>query len=211
MDEVVIITDDQPMAAGFFGEGRWLTDFITPEAIDVQTEHDRLTEGLRTIDEKIAALQQWVVNEIKYTPLVKGRLIIEGHSSFQPDLWSSPAITARVKVGNCANKAFLLASLLRNDLAPNQVYCVLGNLHNGHTGGHAWVQVRLDGLDYILEPTMVRDLVLADVAERYEMVHLFNDQEAYFVEGRTLMVPFTACYSDWLSDYLDWAFIEGRK
>lgn len=208
-----IAIDDQPIDATFFGEGRWLTDFITPNAIDIRQLHKDLTQGITTIDDRIAALHNWVASKIKYKRFIKGKIWVEGKSSVQDDLWNMPSITARVKVANCANKAFLLTSLLRQDLPSSQVHCVLGNLHNGSPGGHAWVQVKFGGLDYIVEATKadVPALVPAPAADRYEAVHLFNDETAYAIEGRTVMVPLTECYSTWLSDYLNWSYIEGRK
>jgi len=207
------LIDDQPISATFFGEGRWLTDFVTPNALDIQVLHKDITEGLDTLDERLAALRDWVASNIKYTKFVKGKLWIGGKSSAQDDLWNMPSITARVKVGNCANMSFLLASLIRNELPVNQVYCVLGNLYNGKPGGHSWVQTRLRGADYVMESTRadVSPMIPVTAADRYEAVHLFNDQEAYAIEGRTVLEPFTECFSTWLSDYLNWAYIEGRK
>jgi len=207
------LIDDQPISATFFGEGRWLTDFVTPNALDIQALHKDITEGLDTLDERLVALHDWVACNIKYTRFVKGKLWVGGKSSAQDDLWSMPSITARVKIGNCANMSFLLASLVRNELPANQVYCVLGNLYNGKPGGHCWVQARLRGADYIMESTRADapPMVPVTAADRYEVVHLFNDQEAYAIEGKTVMEPFTMCYSTWLRDYLDWAYIKGRK
>jgi len=212
MPETIPI-DNQPISATFFGEGRWLTDFVTPHAIDVKELYKGLTEDIDTIEEKVAAVHGWVSSKIKYKRFIQGKLSIEGKTSTQEDLWSLPSITARVGVGNCANKAFLLASLLRNELSPNQVHCVLGNLYNGKPGGHAWVQVNLGGQEYIVESTQpdVQSLIPAYSVDRYEAVHLFNDEGAYAIEGRTVMEPFTACFSTWLRDYLDWGYIEGRK
>ena len=205
--------DNQPISATFFGEGRWLTDFITPEAIDIKELHKNLTQGITGLEDRIAALHSWVASQVRYTKFVKGRLSIEGKSSVQEDLWNMPSITARVKVGNCANKAFLMASLLRQDMSSSQVHCVLGNLYNGKAGGHAWVQAKLGGIDYIIETTraVVSPLVLASYADRYEAVHLFNDETALAIEGRTVMEPMTACFSTWLSDYLNWSYIDGGK
>jgi len=205
--------DDQPISATFFGEGRWLTDFVTPNAIDIKELHRDLTQGITSLEDKIAALHNYVASQIRYTRFVKGRLWVEGKSSIQDDLWNLPSITARVKVANCANKAFLMTSLLRQDMSSSQVYAVLGNLYNGKPGGHAWVQAKLSGQDYIIEATRadVPALILASTANRYEAVHLFNDETAYAIEGKTVMEPMTACYSTWLSEYLDWAYIEGRK
>ena len=208
-----IAIDDQPISATFFGEGRWLTDFITPNSIDIEGIYKDLTQGVPSLEDRIAVLHNFVAANIRYTKFVKGRLWIAGKSSVQDDLWNSPSITARVKVGNCANKAFLMTSLLRQELSPSQVHCVLGNLYNGKAGGHAWVQVTLNGQDYIVETTRpdVQPLVSVSNTERYEAVHLFNDEGTYAIEGKTVMEPMTACFSTWLSDYLDWAYIEGRK
>ncbi len=204
--------DDQPIAATFFGEGRWLTDFITPEAIDVRELHADLTADIHTLEERIAALHGWV-SSLTYKKSVKGTLKIDGKVSYQNDLWTTPGITSRIKVGNCATKSFLLASLIRLELPASEVHCVLGNLYNGKAGGHAWVQVQLHGVDYIVESTREDAPVLVStrIAHRYEEVHIFNDKDVYFIEGRTVMEPYTACFSTWLSDYLDWAYIEGRK
>ena len=116
-------------------------------------------------------------------------------------------------VHNCANKSFLLTSLLRNELPSSEVYCVLGNLHNGKPGGHAWVQLGLDNEQYTMESTMptAPPLIPISQAVRYEAVHFFNDESVYAVEGRTQLVPFTNCYSTWLSDYLNWAYIERQR
>lgn len=208
-----IAIDDQPISATFFGEGRWLTDFITPNALDIKELYKDLTQGITSLDEKIAAMHNYVASQIRYTRFVKGKLWVEGKSSVQDDLWNLPSITARVKVANCSNKAFLLCSLLRQDMSSNQVYAALGNLYNGKPGGHAWVQVKLGGQDYIIEATRadVPALVLASSADRYEAVHLFNDETAYAIEGRTVMEPMTACYSTWLSDYLNWSYIRGER
>jgi len=118
-----------------------------------------------------------------------------------------------ILVHNCANKSFLLASLLRCEFPPQDVHCILGNLYNGKPGGHAWPQIKLNGVEYIMESTRpdVPPLVLASAADRYEEVHQFNDITVYSVEGKTVMEPFAACYSTWLVDYLDFAYIEGRK
>jgi len=207
----VVQVDDQPISATFFSEGRWLTDFITPDTLEIKKLYQDITKGISDQGERLAALRSWVANKIRYVPFVKGKLWIEGRSSVQTDLWNSPAITALVKVGNCANMSFLLTSLVRNELSAGEVSCVLGNLYNGKPGGHAWVQCHLNGTDFIMEstrpdsPTMVKALI----ADRYEPVHFFNDQKVETIEGRTVMTPFSRCYSEWLTDYLDWAYIEG--
>jgi transglutaminase-like putative cysteine protease len=209
----IIPIDDQPMAATFFGEVRRLTDFITPDALEVQELHKKLTEGMNNSIDKITACWKWVASQVKYVEFVRGRLWIGNKVSVQNDLWPPPETTIRTRVGNCAVKSFLLASLIRNELPPDQVYCALGNLYNGKPGGHAWVSLNLAGQEYVMESTTptAPPLVPASMAKRYEAVHYFNDSEVFAVEGKTQMIPMTACYSTWLTDYLNWAYIESQR
>ncbi len=213
MPKIRIATDDQPISSRFFGEAKWLTEFVTPESLEVNTLYKKLTEGQETLEEKLIACWYWVADKVRYKKFITGTLRIEGKAEYQNDLWCDPSLTIRTKVGNCANKAFLLTSLLRWDLPADNVFCVLGNLNNnGDSGGHAWCQVNLGGADYIMESTRpdVPHLIKASIATKYEAVHLFNDKEVFYVEGMTVMEPFTAAYSPWLKDYLDWSYIKGQ-
>lgn len=209
----IVAIDDQPINAGFFNAGSWLTDYITPKDLEVQKLYRVLTDEAVSSQERITACWRFVASNIRYTPFVRGRMWIDGQVSDQNDLWNLPAITRRVQIGNCANKSFLLTSLYLNEPSISKVYCVLGNLLNGGRNGHAWVEIEYGGIRYISETTRsdIPPLVPAALTERYEAVHFFNDKEVFAVEGRTLMEPFTACYSDWLRDYLDWAYIEGNR
>lgn len=211
--EGIINIDDQPISATFFGEGKWLSEFITPDALEVQKLYKGITENIGSTEEKVKACQRWVASEITYEEFITAKIQIGNKGFVQRDLWMNPSLTRRVGVGNCANKAFLLTSLLRNLLPVKDVYAVLGNLYDGETGGHAWVQAKLNERQFILETTRpdVPSLVLASAATRYEPVHYFNDREAFAIEGRTVMEPFKSFYSTWLKDYLDMAYIEGRK
>jgi len=208
-----ISIDNQPISATFFGEGRWLTDFVTPDALEVKELHDSLTKDIDELGEIIKVCRDWVANNVRYTRFVKGKVWMNGKTSVQGDLWNLPSVTARVGVGNCANMSFLVCSLLRKELPADEVYVVLGNLHNGKPGGHGWVEALLGGTNYIIETTRadVPALVPASAAERYEAVHLFNDQKVLAVEGRTIMEPMTECYSTWLRDYLSWSYIESQR
>ena len=212
MDTIIKI-DDQPIAASFFGEVRRLTDFITPDALEVQDLYEELTQGIKDSTERISACWQWVASKVKYVKFVRGKVWINGKSSVQNDLWTMPEMTVRTLVGNCAVKSFLLASLLRNELPADQVYCALGNLYNGKPGGHAWINLKLDGEDYIMESTTPKApaMVASHLVERYEAVHFFNDEKVLAVEGKTQLFPYTDVYSSWLSDYLNWAYIHGDR
>jgi transglutaminase-like putative cysteine protease len=209
----VIAIDNQPIAASFFGEGQWLTDLITPNALDIQSLYQQLTQGISNSQERIIACWNWVTSQVKYVKFVKGYLWVNGRSSVQKDYWQPPSLSIETRVGNCATKSFLLCSLLRNELPPDQVYCTLGNLHNGKVGGHAWVTLKLADEEYVMESTTptAPPLVPSSMARRYEPVHYFNDQVIQVVEGKSQILPYTLCYSTWLSDYLNWAYIEKQR
>jgi len=203
--------NDQPIAAGFFGEGNWLTTFITPNALTVQNLYKEITQGIDNQHDRLIALWHWVAS-LKYTKFVKAKMWVDGHSSVQQDYWAPPSITAKVRVGNCATKSFLLASLLRNELPVEKVHCVLGNLYQpGDKGGHAWIELQPNGESYVMESTRadMKPMVPASAADIYESVVYFNDEEVSFIEGRTVVEPFTAVYIEWLKDYLDWTYIAG--
>lgn len=208
MEANVLPIDDQPISATFFDEGRWLSDFVTPDEPDIIKLWQKITKGLYTSGDRITACWDWVANQVKYKNFIRAEIKIEGKYSFQDDFWQTPAMCAKTLVGNCCNKAFLLASLLRNELESDQVYCVLGNLFNGTEGGHAWVEVDIGSCCYIVEATRNDvPMIITDQAERYQPVHYFNDKGVLAVPGRTVMTPFQACYSDWLRDYLQWSYI----
>jgi len=209
-EKAAVPIDDQPIAAGFWGQGSWLTDFITPDAFDISDLYKQITEGITDSNEKILACWRWVASQVKYVKFVRGRIWINGRSAVQNDYWPPPSLTIQTRVGNCASKSFLLTSLLRNLLSADEVYCVLGNLYNGKAGGHAWVKLNLDDGEHYMESTMptAPPMVPATAAQRYEAVHYFNDEKVLAIEGRTVLTPFTACYSEWLRSYLHWAYIK---
>jgi len=186
----VLPIDNQPIAATFFGEGRWLTDFITPRELEVQKLLKDLTINEHDLRNKIINCRDWVAQELRYVVAVRAKITVEGKSSSQPDYWMPPSMAILTKVGNCAVKSFLLTSLLRNLLSENSVYCVLGNLYSGTPGGHAWTEINLDGEDFLLEATRpdVPPLIpISEVSQHYEAVHYFNDKQIYAVPGKTQM------------------------
>jgi hypothetical protein len=204
--------DNQPIEANFFQEGQWLTEFVQPGNLEVINLYKGITSDRMTPEQIVAACRDWVASQVRYVRFVRGKMWIEGNISEQEDLWSPPGITIRVKVGNCANKSFVICSLLRNIFSEDEVYVVLGNLNSATPGGHAWVEVLINGNNYIVEGTQIAvpPLVSCSIANRYESVHYFNDKQLRTVPGKTVMVPFADAYSPWLKDYLDWAYIKGR-
>jgi len=214
MQADAIQVDDQPISSTFFGEGKWLTQFVTPDALEVQDLHQTLTENIDEAEERLLACWDFVADKVKYVSFVKAKMWVNGKSSVQGDYWQNPSQVIRTRIGNCANKAFLLASLARQDLPAEQVKVVLGNLHQPPgAGGHAWVEVNINSQPYIMESTKgnMQPLVATKVADIYEAVMYFNDKTVEAIPDRSILTPFTAVYAEWLKDYLDWSFIEGRK
>ena len=88
---------------------------------------------------------------------------------------------------NCANRSFLLASLLKNELPVlGQVYCVMGNLSNNSAGSHAWVQAQIDGKLYILEATITdkaRAIIPVACLDIYRGEVYFDEDTVYTNDG----------------------------
>ncbi|GAH81390.1 unnamed protein product, partial [marine sediment metagenome] len=49
------------------GTNPMLTDFVTPNAIDIKELHKNLTEGITSLEDRIAALHNYVASQIRYT------------------------------------------------------------------------------------------------------------------------------------------------
>ena len=209
--ENIEIIDDQPINASFFREGKWLREYVTPGNLEVNNAANNVVGNLSVLSDQIRACQVYV-GSMKYVPYIGGTCQIMGHIQTVKDLWVEPGLLVKIRVGNCANKSFLLTSMLRTFMQPTDVVCVLGNLYNGHASGHAWVQATIKGIDYVVEATRpdVPPVPAANAA-RYEPVHLFNDETVTAIPGKTVMTPFRACYSTWLKDYLDWSYINGGR
>ena len=208
--ETSVPTDDQPIgghggSATLLGESKWLTEWITPNALDIQATYRALTEGLRTRGERVMEILGFIA-DYRYTRFVKVAGSVAGKRFVQYDAWLEPASALRAPALNCANRSFALTSLLRCELSSEEVFCVLGNLHMEGQGGHAWVMVR-NGHDYILESTSPRVRsrpIRIEDAEPYEAVVFFNDAGVRMVPGVEVLEPFSACFCvPWLEDYLD--------
>ncbi len=95
MEPNAIVIDNQPISAGFFGEGRWLTDYVTPEQPDIQVLYREITKGLTSPEDKITACWDWVATQVKYKTFITASLNIEGKKSVQDDYWQNPSVCAR--------------------------------------------------------------------------------------------------------------------
>jgi len=104
-------------------------------------------------DEFILAAWDLVGRKIRYSAY--GSTIKFFDSSVSCQRCLLPEQVLRRRSANCAGKAHLLVSLLRNRLPEDRVYMAIGGLAEDHVGGHAWVIVQgHTGVWYVLESTM---------------------------------------------------------
>lgn len=205
----LVLADSQAIDSRF-GEAIWLTSFITPDNPEVMLKYQQITEGLMSSTERIFALWQYVAS-IPYRETIKAKITINGRTKRQSDCWLYPAeVIALAPVANCANKSFLLTSLLMNELPPSDVRCVLGHISLDGIGAHAWVEVNIEGTYQILESTVTdpqKAMVPVHLATIYDPVIYFTDESVYNVIEREnseaiLNERFGFCAIPYLSEYI---------
>jgi len=201
--EEALPINDQPISeATLFDESRWLSEWVTPDNLEIRTEYEGLTEGLTDSWNKVMACFNRVL-DIPYTEAVKVKIYVDGRTFVQKDAWLDPGQALRAPKLNCANRSFLLASLLRQQYLPDKVWVVLGNLNLDGLGGHAWVLLRANQ-DYILETTSPKIRAPITHSDAHEEVIFFNDKEVRAVPERQIKEPFSKCWCHpLLEDYLD--------
>jgi len=106
---------------------------------------------------------EWVVANIAYpwgTHIVEDwheerrYRLKDGRSRFENlsvDFWNYPSETMRDRVGDCEDRAILLASLLRTTLSERQVWVTVGKFRQW---GHVWVSVATHAGWEVLETTL---------------------------------------------------------
>jgi len=186
--EDIIISDKR-----FAGETYHITDWITPYALEVQCLFDQL----KSDDPKQTLINcwQWLNDNVSYPTNCLGaavdrqELISFGtlHYINSTDFWQFASETiararlarkyGRKTLGDCEDMAVIMVSLMRNQLSPQDVYCVMGGYFNSQAAGHAWVKCRLDGEWHIIDPT-IKVGKPVDMS-RYDEYILFNDVEIH--------------------------------
>jgi len=181
----LIVADNQPIDARF-GDSVWLTSYITPDNPDVRLKYLEITNDIFSSNDRIEALWRYVA-EFKYKKIISSTLSTPGKTFRQDDTWFFPAEAMLLENLNCANRSFLLTSLLKNELsAHGQVYCVMGVLSNNGTGNHAWVEAQIDGRIYILEATITdkaRAIIPVNCLDIYKGEVYFDEESVYAVYG----------------------------
>lgn len=204
---MLIKADNQPISARF-GDAVWITEFITPDNPDVRLKYEALVSRGQSPEEVATSLWRYVVM-LPYTPAVPAIMKVGGRAVGQRDTWFFPREVIQFKKSNCANKSFLMTSLLKNYLpSPGQVFCTLGVL-NG-IGNHAWVETNISGKRYIIETTQPRTprvLIPAEQLDAYDPMVYFDETSVYATipnmdVGRVVSSHFGVCAIPFLNDYL---------
>jgi len=200
-----ISCEDQPIsAASLMGENRYLTSWIDPSNLEIQQAYKQLTEGITDQRQRITAAWEFV-RDIPYTSYVKSRILVDGRSFTQHDVWLDAGQALRVGKLNCMNKSVLLANLLRQELPAEDVWVCLNNVNVNGTDGHAVGYIRM-GEDYLLEttnPEIRSPFLRAKDMDIYEAVVWMNDKEVRCIPNTELREPFSICCVRWLSDYIN--------
>lgn len=203
------LADNQPISARW-GGANWITDFVTPENPTVQLTYDKLAGGQTDPDAVTQSLWYFVSHQ-PYVPLMGSTLRAVGETDHQKDTWFFPSEAITLAKGNCANKSFVLASLMKNYFkAPGQVYVVVGNLHMGEIGAHAWVELNDASGSYIVEttqPNVEKYLIPTSLATAYEPKVYFDETSVFTAYYDTDVVDtldqhFGVCAIPFLKDYL---------
>lgn len=200
--------DNQPILASILNERCLLTSWITPDSLEIQNKYDELTRGLESIEDKVKVCLGYV-SSIPYTNFVRVSANVAGKIFTQPDCWLLLEQALYAPKLNCANKTYLLVSLLRQELPTENIWACLGNLNSDHQDGHAFGYLRLNNKDYILETTNPavknKPIPIETVGDLYEDVIYVSDKEVRAIQERNVREPFSACYHciPFLRDYLD--------
>lgn len=102
-----------------------------------------ITAGAKSDDEKVRAIQAWVVRNVEYTE--------DKDQWGYEELWQPPMVTLSTRKGDCEDGAFLIMSLALNaGVDPDRLRFYGGEVKAGEgaaTGGHGWVAYRRESDD----------------------------------------------------------------
>ncbi|MEM6279142.1 MAG: transglutaminase-like domain-containing protein [Verrucomicrobiota bacterium] len=130
-------------------------------------------------EERIVALWQQIADQCEYQ-------LDQDHSeSREREVWKHSLQTWEEKAGDCEDTSILLADVLLS--AGFEARVAIG--WNGNIGQHAWVTVRVEDRQYVLESTLqdrisLQNLVSSEeAAPFYQPEQLFDRENLYFTES----------------------------
>jgi predicted transglutaminase-like cysteine proteinase len=168
------------LAADTQGRFRYMNEFLTGYAPPA-----RFRKGQSRLEE-LMTIWQAVARQCRYT---------KDSGTDNNDAWQTGLETQVMGKGDCEDTSILLADWLLS--RGFQARVALGRY--AERGGHAWVVVRLDEKDYLLESTegashATAPPLLSDLGSRYVPEVLF-DREAFYTRHQAIV--------GWQGDY--WA------
>jgi hypothetical protein len=208
MDSLKVV-DNQPISARH-GDSFWLTDFITPNNPSVKVKYKELVNNRASVNDRLTALWHYVARQ-PYRETIPSTLSVGGESIPQHDTWFFPAEAMSIPESNCANRTFLLASLIKNELPElGQVYGTMGYIILDGIGAHAWVTIDIPGGPYIIEttqPNLERAFIPLRDAAAYRPMLYFDESQVLSITPEQnpqeiLNRPFGLCAVPFLEDYL---------
>jgi predicted transglutaminase-like cysteine proteinase len=158
------------VAPGMDGRYRFVNEFL--EGYKPPVKH--LIDQSRRAE--LMTIWQTVTAGCRYTTDIGS---IQGSNAAAParEIWQTARETERLGRGDCEDSAILLTEWL---LARGfEARVAAGFVTGPGGGGHAWVVVRLDGTEYLLEPTegangAQRLLTISEAGPRYAPLVLFD-------------------------------------
>ena len=124
-----------------------LSQLVNPRS--VADLADNLDTG--TLDDFILNAWDYVGSDIDY--VYYGSILHFYDSTVQCQRCLLPDQVISTGKANCVGKSILLTSILRNRIDADSVYTVIGEYHIDSIGGHAWVQVKRNGIWHLIEAT----------------------------------------------------------
>lgn len=125
-------------------------------------------------EERVVAMWQRVADRCDYQ--------LDHHRSSQREVWKTPSETWNEKAGDCEDTSLLLADALLS--AGFEARVAIG--WNGNIGQHAWVVVRVEDRQYVIETTLQENIAMeslvpaAQAADYYQPEQLFDRGHLYY-------------------------------
>ena len=172
------------LAVGTNGEIRKATDFLE----GFQLEATRSGEGRSSEEDRLIALWGRVGDQCEYE-LDQDRppgVDMNAGQARSREVWKLSRETWEEAAGDCEDTSILLADVLIG--AGFEARVAIG--WNGNIGQHAWVVVRIEDKQYVLESTLQKeiersDLVTVEAASAfYQPEQLFDREHIYYSTAR---------------------------
>jgi predicted transglutaminase-like cysteine proteinase len=164
------------LAPGMDGRYRYVNEFLEGYKPPKKFLNDQSRRA------ELMSIWQTVTAGCRYTTDL-GSIQYNGAAKPAREIWQTARETEMLGRGDCEDSAILLTDWLLSRGFEARV--ALGLFLGPGGGGHAWVVVRLDNTEYLLEPTegatgIPRLLTISEAGPRYAPVLLF-DRDSFYI------------------------------